>query len=75
MPSVKDMPVFDPDAAVIGLTLTIPSWAGSMDRVVNTTNLNVVSAGAKKRLASALFDLQNKTAETLEAIGVTEWKN
>ncbi len=69
-PSVKDMPAFDPDAEIIGLTLTIPSWSGSIDRTISRSNLNIVSVEAKTRLASALLDLQRKTAEMLTAIGV-----
>ena len=69
-PSVKDMPAFDPDAEVTGLTLTIPSWSGSIDRTISRSNLNIVSVEAKTRLASALLDLQEKTAEMLMAIGV-----
>ena len=58
--SVKDMPVFDPDAEVTGLTLTIPSWSGSIDRTISGTDLSIVSAEAKARLASALLGLQKK---------------
>lgn len=68
--SVKDMPAFDPDAEVIGLTLTIPSWSGSIDRTICGCDLNIVSAGAKARLASALLGLQEKVDEMLTAIGV-----
>ena len=70
VPSVKDMPAFDPDAAVTGLTLTIPSWAGSIDRTIGGTDLNSISAEAKVRLASALLNLKGKISETLMAIGV-----
>lgn len=69
-PSVKDMPSFDPDAEVTGLTLTIPSWSGSIDRTISGTDLSIVSAEAKARLASALLSLQEKTAKMLMAIGV-----
>jgi len=69
-PSVKDMPTFDPDAEVTGLTLTIPSWSGSIDRIIGGTDLSIISDEAKARLASALLDLQRKTAEMLMAIGV-----
>lgn len=69
-PSVKAMPAFEPDAEVIGLTLTIPSWSGSIDRITGGTDLSIVSAEAKARLASVLLNLQEKTAEMLMAIGV-----
>lgn len=68
--SVKDMPAFDPDAEVTGLTLTIPSWSGSIDRTIDKTDLSIVSAEAKERLASALLGLQEKADEMLMAIGV-----
>lgn len=70
--SVKDMPTYDPDAEVSGLTLTIPSWSGSIDRVIRETDLDVVSANARERLASALRRLGNKVAETLAAIEAVE---
>jgi len=69
-PSVKDMPAFDPDAEITGLTLTVPSWSGSINRILAGTDLRIVSVGAKKRLASALLRLQEKISETLTAIGV-----
>ena len=58
-PSVKDMPKFDPDAASVELILTIPSWAGSINRVKNDTDLTIISQKAKKRLTSALNVLKN----------------
>lgn len=69
-PSVKDMPTFDPDAEVTGLTLTIPSWSGSIDRIIGGTDLSNVSAEAKARLTSALLGLKGKISEMLMAIGV-----
>lgn len=71
-PSVKDMPVFDPDAEVTGLTLTIPSWSGSIDRMIRKTDLTLTSMKAKERLASALLSLQKKISEALMAIEVVE---
>lgn len=69
-PSVKDMPAFDPDAEITGLTLTVPSWSGSIHRIIARTDLSIVSAGAKKRLASALLRLREEISETLAAVGV-----
>ena len=67
-PSVKDMPAFDPDADVIGLTLTIPSWSSSIIRTRNKANLSIISDGARLRLQKALMDLQNTISEMLAAI-------
>ena len=57
-PSVKDMPKFDPDASSVELILTIPSWAGSINRVKNNTDLTIISQKAKERLTNALNTLK-----------------
>ena len=67
-PSVKDMPAYDPDAEITGLTLTIPSWSSSIDRTKNKADLNSISDNARIRLAEALAELQLKIAEMLDAI-------
>lgn len=64
-PSVKDMPAFDPDAEANSLTLTIPSWQSSMDRVKKTTNFTIVSPQAKANLNQALHGLGNTITELL----------
>jgi len=68
IPSVKDMPAFDPDAEIIGLTLTIPSWASSIDRTRTKTDLRIVSNNAKSKLVEALIDLQCRISNMLSAI-------
>jgi len=67
--TIKDMPVFDPDAEITGLTLTIPSWASSIDRVRTKTNLDISSIRAKKRLLQALTKLQKSIGEMMTALG------
>ena len=67
-PSVKDMPQYDPDAEITGLTLTIPSWASSIERTRSNTNLDVVSNTARNKLIDALNKLQDKVSEMLTAI-------
>ena len=67
-PSVKDMPAFDPDAEIPGLTLTIPSWASSIDRTRSKADLSIVSDRARDRLAEALTELQGKVSEMLTAL-------
>jgi len=57
-PSIKDMPPYDPDAEVVGLTLTIPSWTSSIDRVVRS-DIDSVSETAKAKLQEALIKLQD----------------
>ena len=70
IPSVKDMPVFDPDAEITGLTLTIPSWTSSIERTKTKSDLSIVSNNARTKLTSALQDLQAKIQEMLVAIEV-----
>lgn len=67
-PSVKDMPAYDPDAEITGLTLTIPSWSSSIDRTKNKADLSSISDNARIRLAEALTELQLKITEMLDAI-------
>lgn len=56
-PSIKDMPAFDPDAEITGLTLTIPSWGSSIERVRTKSDLTIVSNGARQKLVNALSEL------------------
>ena len=65
VPSVKDMPEYDPDAEVTGLTLTIPSWCSSIERTKKNTNFDLLSASAKEKLLLALFELDEKMEEML----------
>lgn len=67
-PSVKDMPAFDPDADITGLTLTIPSWSSSINRVRTKTDLSIVSSAARKGLVRELYSLINHIKEMLSAI-------
>ena len=66
--SVKDAPVYDPDAELIGLTLTIPSWVSSIDRAMNQANLAFASESAKYKLVDALTFLQLKIGEVFSVI-------
>ena len=67
-PSVKDMPTFDPDADITVLTLTIPSWSSSINRVRTKTDLSIVSPAARNDLARELHLLINHIKEMLSAI-------
>lgn len=67
-PTIKDMPEFDPDAEITSLTLTIPSWTSSIERTQSKANLSIVSSGARRKLKTALRNLQDMVEEMLEAI-------
>lgn len=57
--TVKDMPAYDPDAEVASLTLTIPSWRSSIERVRASSNMQSVSPSAKTYLRKELSSLMS----------------
>lgn len=67
--SVKDMPTTDPDAEIKALTLTIPSWIGSIERVQRSHNLLIASEIARYDLAHALADLRSSIYQLSETLG------
>lgn len=67
--SIKDMPSFDPDAEITSLTLTIPSWNGSIDRMRTHVSLNNASRKAKTNLKQALERLQKNISDVLSEMG------
>ena len=66
--SIKDMPVFDPDADITGLTLTIPSWTGSIHRIQTKTDLSIISSAARSALVRELHVLVDKACEMLQIL-------
>lgn len=67
-PTVKDMPQFDPDAEINRLALTIPSWAGSIERTRSKTDLSITTLAAKCKLLAVLGDLEDSIAKLRAAI-------
>lgn len=67
--TIKDMPAFDPDAELVGLALTIPSWVSSLDRLKQKTELDVVSSKAKLRLIRELATLDNEVIKLSQFLG------
>ena len=66
--SVKDTPAFDPDAEAVGLTLTIPSWVSTIERVRTKTQFYSVTTDARDKLINALLNLQTEIMEILSRI-------
>ena len=62
------MPMFDPDADITGLTLTIPSWTGSIQRIQTKTDLSLISSTARLALVRELHILIDKTGEMLRIL-------
>lgn len=67
-PAIKTMPVYDPDAEVAGLTLTIPSWISSIERTRRIADLDAISTTACQRLSQALRELRACAAQMLTAM-------
>ena len=67
-PSVKDMPKYDPDREATTLSLTVPSWKESIDRVISVIDMDSVSEGAKKQMCKALLDLIASSQKLISAI-------
>jgi len=59
---IKEMPAYDPDSGVTELSLTIPSWIGSIDRIRKNANLTNISPTARAKTIEAL----EKLSETIE---------
>lgn len=63
--SIKNMPAYDPDAEIVSLSLTIPSWTSSIIRVRNVSNIAETSSEARCRLREALISLKSTTDKML----------
>ncbi len=69
---IKKMPEYNPDAEVTGLTLTIPTWGTSIQRVLNQSDLRGITPQAREKLILALSDLQKAIEDLMRAVkGVT----
>ena len=66
--SIKDMPVFDPDAEINSLALTIPSWISSIDRTQSAAQFPLLTIKGKKQLEHQLSQLQKAIQIMLHAL-------
>ncbi|MDE6593697.1 MAG: hypothetical protein K2K57_11635 [Oscillospiraceae bacterium] len=66
---IKQMPVYDPDAEVSSLTLTIPSWLGMITKVYINTDFDSISIEARYKLNKELCCLRDIAAEIIAKIG------
>jgi len=65
MPAIKTMPEYDPDSLAKGLTFTIPSWAGSIERTRTMSDMDAVSSETKNQLRETLRLLQSEIVALL----------
>ena len=57
-PSIHEMPKYDPDADILNLIYTIPSWISSIERARNNTNFNNTTMKSNQKLASQIISLR-----------------
>lgn len=65
---IKDMPAYDPDMEVRGLTLTIPAWMNAIARARDRSRMEEVSDAARAQLSGSLHRLEEQIAEMLEVV-------
>jgi len=65
---IKEMPAYDPDSGVTELSLTIPSWIGSIDRIRKNVNLTNISPATRAKTIEALEKLSDVIEDMLSAI-------
>lgn len=68
VPSIRNLPQFDPDAEIASLTLTIPSWISSTERVLRVSDFKMASNTAKNKLKYQLMCLLSTTNSILKKL-------
>ena len=68
IPSIRNLPQFDPDAEIARLTLTIPSWNSSIERVLKVSDFKIASDTAKYKLKYQLMCLISTTNNILKKL-------
>ena len=66
--SVKNMPIYDPDAEISSLTLTIPSWVSSINRTKSSADFSYITDKARRKLEKELLELKKTIDSILAAI-------
>jgi len=66
--SIKETPCYDPDAQVIGLTYTIPSWVKALNRAHMSANLREISKPTQNNLYNELVNLKSAVEALIEPI-------
>jgi len=61
--AIKEMPLYDPDAEINSLSLTIPSWISSIERLLQSPINEKASDKSKRRLLSELETLISKSIQ------------
>lgn len=67
--ALKKKPVYDPDAEISSLALTMPSWSSSIIRVTESTDFKRISKDAKNKLLVELHNLYQAVTPLIDKIG------
>ena len=65
---IKEMPAFDPDKELKGLTFTIPAWINVMAKTEKKINVETATNKAKENLIANLYRLQEQVYSLLEVL-------
>lgn len=63
--SIKDMPQYDPDAYIMSLAFTIPTWIQSIEKARTNSEMNRISNIAKNKLYNLLDELISASSKML----------
>ncbi len=66
--SVKNMPAYDPDAGILSLAFTIPSWISSIEQTHTSADFTGGSPNARRRLENELNCLQSAVDSLLSTV-------
>ena len=69
--SVKDIPLYDPNAQVNALIYTIPSWVSAIDRAFSGTDFSHISPDSRRCLIEEMKKLRD-AADTIAALMTEE---
>jgi len=64
--TVKDTPTYDPDAQIMSLTYTVPSWLNAIDKAFMDSDFNKISFKARYKLIKELTTLKNNAEVILD---------
>ncbi|MBP3731360.1 MAG: hypothetical protein J6I40_07830 [Mailhella sp.] len=66
--SIKNMPRYDPDAELKSLSLTMPSWVSSIQRVAGSSSIEESTESARRVLAEELIAIIQASSNLLNKI-------
>ena len=66
--AIKEIPAYDPDAEILSLAFTVPSWVSSINRVRTTAKFSEISDKAREKIKAALDELDAAIRTIRDAI-------